>query len=85
MADKQICMLLLTLEKAIIKDYSVAITEASTKELSKKITKYLDESIDLQRKIFDLMSNNNWYPLTKATIDEIQKASEKLTNKCQCL
>lgn len=83
MVDKEIATLLLSLEKAIIKDYSVAITESSTKELGKKITKYLDESINLQRKIFDFMSSNNWYPLTKSTIEDIEKSYIKLDSKCQ--
>lgn len=83
MTDKHISTLILTLEKAIIKDYAVAITEASTKELGKKFIKFSNDSIELQREIFNYMSDNGWYQLPQAQQEKIQQEATKLTNKCQ--
>ena len=85
MNDKMISTILLNLEKEIIKSYATAITESSTKQLESNISKYMNDSINLQRNIFNFMTSNNFYQVTKAKEEDIIKEVNNLTSKCQSL
>ncbi len=77
-------MILLELEKNMVKNYSTAITEASSNSLTEEIIKLFNDSNNAQRKIFNLASSKGWYSLEAAPQDKIvqeqQKLSQKLTN-----
>ncbi|MEG1597630.1 MAG: spore coat protein [Bacilli bacterium] len=78
MNDKDIATLILSLEKGIIKDYSVAITEASTKKYENKIIMNSNNAITVHRDLFDLMMANNWYQLEPALETKIKSEYNKL-------
>ena len=77
-------MILLELEKNMVKNYSVAITEASNDTLSEEITKLFNDSKQAQRDIFNFASSKGWYQLESAPqnkiVEEQQKLSPKMSN-----
>ena len=85
MHDKAISTILLNLEKEIIKSYATAITESSTKILEEKISRYMVDSINMQRNIFDFMTSNNFYQVEQAKQEDITKEVNTLTSRLQNL
>ncbi len=81
MNNKDALTLLLTLEKDIIKNYAVAITEASYESLDKNIALLLQKSVKLQRELFNYMKENNYYTIEQVQKDKINKALSKLQNE----
>ena len=77
MNDKDYLASILSLEKAMVKDYAVSITEASNLSLYDSYYEMLGDVSKIQREIFNLMFKKGWYALEMA---EENKISEKLTN-----
>ena len=77
-------MILLELEKNMVKNYSVAITEASNDYLNNEFTKLFEDSKQAQRELFNFALSKGWYQIEAAEQNKIsqeqQKLSQKLTN-----
>lgn len=73
--DKDYMNCLLSSLKEMVKNYSVAITEASNENLYNSYKSMFDNYSSLQREVYELMFRNGWYSLEKA---EIQKISSKV-------
>ena len=64
--------------KEMVKNYSVALTEASNEKLYNEYKTMFDSYSKLQREVYELMFRKGWYALENAE-------SEKINNKYQCL
>jgi len=73
--DKDYANCLLSSLKEMVKNYSVALTEASNENLYNNYKEMFDNYIKLQREVYELMFRNGWYSLEKA---ETQKISNKI-------
>lgn len=76
--DKDYISDMLTTLKAIVKDYTVALTEASNEELFSKYKEMYDKLLNLQRETFETMFRCGFYKLEEAD-------ATKITEKCQTL
>lgn len=76
--DKDYISDMLTTLKAIVKDYTVALTEASNETLFSKYKKMYDKLLNLQRETFETMFRCGFYKLEEAD-------ATKITEKCQTL
>lgn len=76
--DKDYISDMLTTLKAIVKDYTVALTEVSNETLFSKYKKMYDDLLQLQRETFETMFRCGFYKL-----EEID--ATKITEKCQTL
>lgn len=65
--DKDYISNLLTTLKAIVKDYTVALTEASNEELFSKYKEMYDKLLNLQRETFEVMFRCGFYKLEEVT------------------
>lgn len=74
MNDKDYINSLLSCLKEMVKNYSIAMTEASNENLFNEYKNMFDEYANLQRETYELMFRKGWYVLEKA---EIQKIGEK--------
>lgn len=74
MNDKDYINSLLSCLKEMVKNYTVAMTEASNEVLFKEYKNMFEEYINLQRETYEVMFRKGWYVLEKA---EIQKIGEK--------
>jgi spore coat protein CotF len=72
--DKDYITCLLTCLKDMVKNYTIAMTEASNESLYKSYYSMFQEIINLQRETFELMFRKGWYSLEQA---EPQKINEK--------
>lgn len=79
MKEKDYLTTMLTIEKAMVKNYAVAMTEASNDVLNEKFHKLYDEANELQRKIYNLMSSKGWYKLEAADENKIQNKINTMT------
>jgi len=73
--DKDYMNCLLSSLKDMVKNYTLAMTEASNESLYKSYKSMFDNYISLQREVFELMFYNGWYSLEKA---EMQKINSKI-------
>lgn len=73
--DKDYMNCLLSSLKEMVKNYAVALTEASNENLYNSYKSMFDNYSKLQREVYELMFRNGWYSLEKA---EMQKISNKL-------
>lgn len=72
--DKDYLNSLLSCLKEIVKNYSVALTEASNENLYNVYKEMFDRYINLQREVYELAFRKGWYILEVA---ESQKVSDK--------
>lgn len=77
MNDKDYITTMLTIEKGMVKDYVVALTEASNTDLYNDYYDMFNEIISLQREIYNLMFKKGWYEIEKA---EENKITQKLNS-----
>ena len=75
MNDKDYLSTILEIQKSMVKNLSVALTEASNNELYNDYYDMFDEISNLQRQTYDLMFKKGWYCLEMA---EENKINEKL-------
>lgn len=76
--DKDYMNSLLSSLKEIVKNYSVALTEASNENLYNEYKTMFDEYSKLQREVYEIMFRKGWYSLEKAE-------QQKLDTKYQTL
>lgn len=76
--DKDYLGDLLSCLKAIVKDYTVAMTEASNEELYHQYETMFTEIMNLQREVFELMFRKGWYKLEKAESMKIDQKAQML-------
>ena len=75
MNDKDYITSMLEIEKAMVKDYAVALTEASNEDLYNDYYDLFDEASGTQREIYNLMFQKGWYSIETA---EDTKITQKL-------
>ena len=70
--------------KEMVKNYAVALTEASNEYLYEEYKKMFDEYSSLQRRVFEVMFKKGWYVLekseTKKINDKYQTLSKEFTD-----
>lgn len=76
--DKDYMNSLLGTLKEMVKNYAVALTEASNENLYNEFKTMFDEYSNLQREVYETMFRKGWYSLEKAE-------QQKLDNKYQTL
>lgn len=64
--------------KAMEKNYTVALTEASNEVLLEKYDEMFNEIKQYQREVYELMFKNGWYELEKADTSKINEKYTKL-------
>lgn len=79
--EQDIVMILLELEKNMVKNYATAITEASSDEITEKLCDLFNMSMNAQRDLFNLSNSKGWYQLDYADMNKINTTEKKLTNK----
>lgn len=75
MNDKDCLGAILEVEKSIVKNYSVCLTEASNEDLYSDYRDMFDDASDMQRQIYNMMFKKGWYSIETA---EETKIDEKL-------
>lgn len=75
MNDKDYISTMLEIEKAMVKDYAVVLTEASNEELYNDYHDMFDDVSDMQREIYNMMFKKGWYSIETA---QDTKIDEKL-------
>ena len=75
MNDKDYITSMLEIEKAMVKNYAVALTEASNEDLYNDYYDLFDEASNAQRDIYNLMFQKGWYSIETA---EDTKITQKL-------
>ncbi len=82
--DKDYMNSLLSTLKEMVKNYAIALTEASNENLCNQYKEMFDTYLDLQREVFEIMFRKGWYSLEKAEANKInnkyQMLKEELTN-----
>ena len=78
--DKDVLNAMLSIEKDLIKNYVIAMSEASNTILHDHFFDLFNEIDTLQREIYDLMFRKGWYCLEAS---EETKISQKLNNQTQ--
>lgn len=76
---------LLSCLKAMEKDYTVALTEASNEDLYNKYYNMFLEISKLQREVYEVMFRHGWYCLEKAETTKISQKVNMLTQELQSL
>lgn len=79
--DKDFLNNLLCTLKDEIKNYTIAMTEASNEKLYKKLKESCEELIELQRTAFEISFKNGWYTLELADDTKIKKTYNKLNKE----
>lgn len=83
--DKDYLTDILSKEKAYVKDYATALTEASNKTLFSKLKNDFEAILSLQRKAFETMFRFGWYPLEAIDNNKKQTKLETLEQELQNL
>lgn len=85
MNDKDYITTVLTIEKAMVKDYAVALTEASNNDLYEDYCDMFNDVSDLQREIYNLMFKKGWYCLEQSDQNKITKKLNMIEQEFQQL
>ena len=81
MNDKDYITCLLTILKDMVKNYTIAMTEASCKSLYQQHLEAFLRIADLQRETYELMFQMGWYILEKADQKKIQDKYSSLNQE----
>ena len=85
LTDKDYATITLSNLKAMVKDYTVALTEASNDYVYNNYKNMFDKLISLQREVYNVMKNKNWYNVENAENNKIntqyQKIEEEFKNQ----
>ena len=76
--DKDYMNIMLSMEKCMVNNYAVSITEASNEFLHDNYLNMFDEVDDLQRRIFNAMFARGWYSLDVASSSLVSEKLEML-------
>ena len=74
-------MILLELEKNMVKNYSTAITEASNDYLTNEFSKLFEDSKRAQRELYNFALSKGWYQIEAAEQNKITEEQQKLSQK----
>ncbi len=85
MNDKDYITCLLTVLKDMVKNYTIAMTEASNEHLYQSYNSVFQELIKLQRETFEMMFQKGWYSLEKAESSKINEKYQMLSQEYQDL
>lgn len=77
MEDKEIMEKELLLQKGICDLYLHATIEATTLEVHNAFKEALNESLNIQNKIYTLMAEKGWYPMENAPQQKIDTVKQK--------
>lgn len=83
--DKDYITSLLTCLKDMVKNYTIAMTEASNEKLYENHKKTFIKLISLQREVYELMFRKGWYQLEKAPQQKVTEKHQMLTQEYQDL
>lgn len=81
LSDLDYINLVLTLEKDIVKNYSVALTEASCDYLYDNFNSMFERVSKMQREVFNLMNSKGFYNLKQVEQEKITEKLNSLTQK----
>lgn len=84
-SEEDILNIMLSFEKNMSDNYSVAINEMSNKVLYKKIISIFDDTKDMGREIYNLMYSKGYYNLTSEIDSKIEKSFNKYSKKLEDL
>lgn len=76
--DKDYINCLLSSLKELVKNYSVALTEASNENLYNEYKNMFENYSSMQRDVYELMFRKGWYTMESAEV-------QKINSKYQCL
>ena len=79
--DKDYINDLLTTLKCMVKDYTVALTEASNEELFSKYKEMYDKLLNLQRETFETMFRCGFYKSEEADATKITEKYQTLSQE----
>ena len=79
--DKDYMNSLLSSLKEMVKNYSVALTEASNETLYSEYKTMFDEYSKLQREVYEVMFRKGWYSLEKAEQQKLDKKYQTLNQE----
>lgn len=85
MNDKDYITTVLTIEKAMVKNYAVALTEASNNDLYEDYCDMFNDVSDLQREIYNLMFKKGWYCLEQSDQNKITQKLNMIGQEFQQL
>lgn len=80
MQDKEILENELSLIKGVCDLYMHGTIESSTKEVHDTFKCALNETLDIQNRIYNLMKDKGWYETCNANITEVNKLKSKYSN-----
>lgn len=83
--DKDYMNSLLSCLKEMEKNYAIAMTEASNKNLFQKYSSIFQTLAELQREVYELMFRKGWYTLEKAETQKVSEKYEMLNQELQSL
>ena len=79
--DQDKVMILIELEKNLVKNYATAITEASNRKLEDMFLDFFDITESIQRDAYELAWNNGWYELEEVEAKKITETTKKLNQR----
>ncbi|MGI6176454.1 MAG: spore coat protein [Christensenellales bacterium] len=85
LSDKDLLMDLLNEEKQIMGLYQTFISEAGCPNLRNVLTSQFNEVSNDQYRVFNAMSERGFYAVKQAQPNEVQQASQKMTQTKQQL
>lgn len=80
MEDRDLMEKELLIIKGVCDLYLHGTIESSTAEVHAAFKEALNESLDIQNKIYNLMSEKGWYNVTTVEQNKIDAAKQKFTN-----
>ena len=83
--DKDYISSLLSSLKDMVKNYTIAMTEASNENLYQSYNSIFQKLIELQRETFELMFKKGWYSLEKTEVSKISEKYQTLSQEYQDL
>ena len=83
--DKDYIGSLLSCLKEMVKNYTVALTEASNEQLYQEYKDMFLEYLQLQRDVYELMFKKGWYVLEKADNNKINSKYQTLMDEFENL
>ena len=82
MEDRDILEKQLLIIKGVCDLYMHGTLEATTKEVHDTFKCALNESLDIQNKIYNLMKDNGWYQTDTAEQTKIETTKQKFAKSC---
>lgn len=79
--DKDYMNSLLSCLKEMVKNYAVALTEASNENLYNQYKEMFDTYSNLQREVFEVMFRKGWYSLEQAEEQKINSKYQMLNQE----